>query len=45
MFQFGRNTFKRADRPAEFDQVHALNHSTFVREIPQHVETKSEGIG
>jgi len=36
MFQFGRYTFKRADRDCEFDQVHALNHSTFVREIPQH---------
>jgi hypothetical protein len=36
MFHIGRYTFKRADRACEFDQVHALNHSTFVREIPQH---------
>ena len=36
MFQFGRYTFKRADTVCEFDQVHVLNHSTFVREIPQH---------
>ena len=28
--------FKRADSPSEFDQIHALNHATFVREIPQH---------
>lgn len=42
MFQFGRYTFKRADRACEFDQVHALNHSTFVREIPQH-EDSGEG--
>jgi hypothetical protein len=36
MFQIGRYAFKRADCPGEFDQVHALNHATFVREIPQH---------
>lgn len=36
MSQIGRYTFKRADQSGEFDQVHALNHSTFVREIPQH---------
>ena len=39
MMQSGRYTFKRADRACEFDQVHALNHSTFVREIPQHEDS------
>jgi len=34
--QFGRYTFKRAETVAEFEQIHALNYSTFVREIPQH---------
>lgn len=38
MFQVGRYRFKRADAPAEFEQVHALNHATFVREIPQHAD-------
>ena len=28
--------FKRADSPSEFEQIHALNYATFVREIPQH---------
>ena len=28
--------FKRADSVAEFEQIHALNYVTFVREIPQH---------
>ncbi len=36
MLHSGRYSFKRADRACEFEQVHALNHSTFVREIPQH---------
>lgn len=36
MIQSGRYIFKRADRASEFDQVHALNYSTFVREIAQH---------
>jgi N-acyl-L-homoserine lactone synthetase len=39
MIRSGRYTFKRADTTCEFEQVHALNHSTFVREIPQHEET------
>ena len=39
MFHIGRYTFKQADSPGEFDQVHALNHSTFVREIPQHEDS------
>ncbi len=29
-------TFKIADRPDEFDQIHRLNHATFAGEIPQH---------
>lgn len=32
----GRYTFRRAETVAEFEQIHALNYSTFVREIPQH---------
>src|SRR6266481_4738868 len=38
MFQFGRYTFKQAETAAEFEQIHALNYSTFVREIPQHAD-------
>ncbi len=32
----GPCTFKVADRPEEFAQLHALNFRTFVREVPQH---------
>ncbi|MBM3986310.1 MAG: aminotransferase class V-fold PLP-dependent enzyme, partial [Planctomycetes bacterium] len=32
----GAFTFKVADRPEEFAQLHALNFRTFVREVPQH---------
>lgn len=28
--------YKIADKPEEFRQIHALNYSTFVEEIPQH---------
>ena len=30
--------FKQADSAAEFEQIHALNHATFVCEIPQHAD-------
>jgi aspartate aminotransferase-like enzyme len=36
MFQAGPYHFKLADSAAEVEQIHALNHATFVREIPQH---------
>jgi|GEM_PF-60675 len=36
MFQAGPYLFKQADSAAEFEQIHTLNHATFVREIPQH---------
>lgn len=29
-------TFKVADQPDEFEQIHRLNHDTFAGEIPQH---------
>jgi hypothetical protein len=32
----GPYVFKQADSAAEFEQIHALNYLTFVREIPQH---------
>lgn len=38
MFQVGPYTFKRADTASELEQVHFLNYSTFVREIPQHAD-------
>ena len=38
MFQNSQYVFKRADSASEFEQIHALNYSTFVREIPQHVD-------
>jgi aspartate aminotransferase-like enzyme len=31
-------TFKIADHPSEFEQIHRLNYDTFVGEIPQHAE-------
>ncbi len=34
----GRYTFKLARTPAEFAQLHRLNHRTFVHEIPQHAD-------
>lgn len=34
----GRYVFKVADRPEELEQLHALNHRTFVRELPQHAD-------
>ena len=36
MSHVGSYVFKRADSAAEFEQIHALNYATFVREIPQH---------
>lgn len=35
--------FKVASRPAEFEQIHRLNHRTFVEEIPQHAGN-DEGV-
>lgn len=39
----GAVTFKVADRPEEFAQLHALNFRTFVRELPQHDGGQSDG--
>ncbi|MCE5231103.1 hypothetical protein LLG95_16120 [bacterium] len=36
-------TFKIADQPAEFQQIHRLNYLTFVDEIPQH-DPSPDGI-
>ena len=36
MNSVGSLAFKQADSAAEIEQIHALNHATFVREIPQH---------
>lgn len=36
MFRVGHYLFKRAETNHEFEQVHRLNHRTFVEEIPQH---------
>jgi aspartate aminotransferase-like enzyme len=34
-------TFKRADAPDEYEQIHRLNYRTFVEEIPQHAPDPS----
>ena len=39
MFRVGPYLFKRAESQPEFEQVHRLNHRTFVEEIPQHQPT------
>ena len=41
MFRVGPYSFKVADTPAEFAQIHQLNYRTFVREIPQHADDQS----
>src|SRR4051812_30331106 len=42
MLRVGHYLFKRAESKQEFEQVHRLNHRTFVDEIPQH---KATGTG
>jgi aspartate aminotransferase-like enzyme len=39
MLRVGPYHFKRAESKQEFEQVHRLNHRTFVDEIPQHQPT------
>ena len=39
MLRVGHYLFKRAESEQEFEQVHRLNHRTFVDEIPQHQPT------
>jgi aspartate aminotransferase-like enzyme len=39
MLRVGHYLFKRAETEQEFDEVHRLNHRTFVDEIPQHQPT------
>jgi hypothetical protein len=36
--RLGRYRFKRAETPQEMEQVHRLNHRTFVKEIQQHAD-------
>lgn len=38
MFRVGHYLFKRAETRHELEQVHRLNHRTFVEEIPQHAD-------
>ncbi len=42
MLRVGSYVFKRAETSQEFEQIHRLNHQTFVREIPQHPDDGSE---
>ena len=39
MLRVGQYVFKRAETNQEFEQIHRLNHRTFVGEIPQHPDT------
>jgi len=39
MLRVGQYLFKQAESKQEFEQVHRLNHRTFVDEIPQHEPT------
>ncbi|MCI0377701.1 MAG: aminotransferase class V-fold PLP-dependent enzyme [Gemmataceae bacterium] len=39
MLRVGQYVFKRAETSQEFEQIHRLNHRTFVEEIPQHRAT------
>jgi aspartate aminotransferase-like enzyme len=39
MLRVGPYVFKRAETQQEFDQIHCLNHRTFVAEIPQHPDS------
>jgi len=39
MLQLGSYVFKLAESEQEFEQIHRLNHRTFVDEIPQHAAT------
>lgn len=39
MLRVGKYVFKRAETTQEFEQIHRLNHRTFVEEIPQHHST------
>lgn len=41
MLRVGNYVFKRAETKQEFEQIHRLNHRTFVDEIPQHHSTST----
>lgn len=41
MLRVGHYVFKRAETGREFEEIHRLNHRTFVDEIPQHQGTDS----
>ncbi len=44
LLQLGRFRFKRAEADAELEQVHRLNHETFVREVAQYADTGSDHL-
>lgn len=44
LLRLGRFHFKRAETDTELEQVHRLNHETFVREVAQYGETESERL-
>lgn len=41
---FGSLQFKLADTADEFDQIHRLNYTTFVEEIPQHSANSNQAL-
>ena len=41
MLRIGNYLFKRAETSQEFEEIHRLNHRTFVEEIPQHEGTEN----
>jgi aspartate aminotransferase-like enzyme len=44
MLRVGRYVVKRADAADEFEQIHRLNHRTFVEEIPQHTAARDRRL-
>jgi aspartate aminotransferase-like enzyme/N-acyl-L-homoserine lactone synthetase len=44
MLRVGKYVFKRAETKQEFDQIHRLNHRTFVEEIAQHSPRGGESL-
>jgi len=44
MLRVGPYVFKHAETAAEFEQIHRLNHRTFVREIVQHPDNGADAL-
>lgn len=42
--EIGRYSFSLAQDPGDFEEIHRLNHRTFVREIPQHADPGGERL-